>query len=218
MFAIPPVADRVQTTLGYIEAAKDTNVHFILLLSSMTAEKEGLLMGDQYRIMEEGLKNSGIPYCIIRCTQFMENHFADAESIKKTETFSHPVSPDARFNPISIDDISKVAATILAAHSQHKGKTYFLCGPRPISMTYVTQQHDKIFKREVKFIQCDEESAMKIYEERGYPDWMARGYIQMWNMINEGKFRTSSHDAANIMGEQPMSFHQFLENNKLSFI
>jgi len=77
MFLIPPNSEnRVEVCKFLISQAQLAGVNFIVLQSMLIANNRKLMFGKQFGLIEDCLKESGIPYCILRTNLFMENCLA----------------------------------------------------------------------------------------------------------------------------------------------
>ncbi len=60
------------------------------------------------QIIEDHVKGLGLPYCILRLPTFIDNNYANADSIKAQGKIYSPQNPTAKFTPIAVSDIGEV--------------------------------------------------------------------------------------------------------------
>jgi len=204
----PPGDNRVNISIGYIEAAKKAGVKFLSLLSVACVGMDDILFGHQFSIIEWFMKKSGIPYCSLRCTMFMENQYGNIGSVKGGSAFYYPVNGDMPFSHVAVSDIGACQAKIVQEYSKHKNTTYVLSGEF-LTMNELAAVYTKVLGKDVKFYQATEEQAITAMTAM-FPEWQARGIVELWNMVDKGTCSRRC-DVERILGHGTRtSTHKFL--------
>jgi uncharacterized protein YbjT (DUF2867 family) len=123
------------STEHLVSAAKAAGVSHFVALSIVGIDRiEGSGYMRAKRAQEQLIEASGLPYTLVRATQFFE--FLDAIADAATEGESVYVST-ARFQPIAADDVVDVLAGV--ATSEPKNGIVDLAGPEAMSMAKFIQ-------------------------------------------------------------------------------
>lgn len=162
LFLIPPNQGRVEVGKAYTRAAKEAGIKYILLLSISAIGKRDVLFAREFGEIEDCIRASWIRASFLRAGFFTDNLLADAATVKRGKEFYHLADPDARFNPITVLDISLLASSLLTKYlgpkegglQQHQGHNpdiYYLSGPQPITMTEVAKIFSKVIPASFSF-------------------------------------------------------------------
>ena len=82
----PGVENRAAITINAANASKEANVGHLVVVSAITTDVKDTVFGRQFTEIESHLKKLGLPYTILRLPLFIDNFWADAETIKKQST------------------------------------------------------------------------------------------------------------------------------------
>lgn len=123
------------STRNLLSAAEAAGVAHFIALSVVGADRirdSGYLRAK--RVQEELIEAGGVPYTILRATQFFE--FLDAIAGGGAPADVVPLSP-ARFQPVAADDVAATLATIVVAAP--KNGALELAGPEASSLAAFVQ-------------------------------------------------------------------------------
>jgi uncharacterized protein YbjT (DUF2867 family) len=159
-------------TLGAtLELVKKAGVRYVVALSG----------GAHWQEHTDTIAASGLVNTQLGPGEFLENFAIWSEPIKATRTVREPY-PDVVEAPISMDDIARVAATLLVkSESTHYGQSYELTGPQALTRAQIAEQIGVGIGVGVTFEQCsraEAEEALRTMmgDEVGwYLDLMADG-------------------------------------------
>ncbi|MFJ8858733.1 NAD(P)H-binding protein [Streptomyces sp. NPDC102451] len=133
-----------------VEAARLAGVEHVVLVSSITAQTHPHLGPAQENLeVEQLLKDSGMAWTILRPTQFASNTLMWAAAVRGHETVHAPY-PDTALPTIHPADIASVARVALTEPG-HRGRTYALTGPEPVSARHQAEAIAAALGREVPF-------------------------------------------------------------------
>ena len=98
---VPGNKSGISLTINGIQAAKEADVKFVLLLSVLPTGMDEATYETEFAPVKEEIEKSGIDYAVVRL----------------------PLEADT---PVAVGDVGKESAKILAHPSKHAGKTYNL--------------------------------------------------------------------------------------------
>jgi uncharacterized protein YbjT (DUF2867 family) len=154
-----------------LELVKKAGVDYVVALSG----------GAHWQEHTDAIAASGVVNTQLGPGEFLENFAIWSEPIKATRTVREPY-PDVVEAPISMDDIARVAATLLVkAEPSHYGQSYELTGPEALTRAQIAHQIGVGIGADVTFEQCsraEAEEALRpmMGDEAGwYLDLMADG-------------------------------------------
>jgi len=210
---LPTAENREEITKNFISAAKASGtVKHAVVLSVLSAGNETSIFGRQFGAVESLWKASGIAWTICRLPLFLENNYANIDSIKSTNAFYYPARPDSKYSYISTDDVGVAFAAIAAAPEKHVNQIYRLNGPDLSSNEEVAKIYSEVLGREIKFVQVPDEAAVDAVTKAGFPKWAAEGLVELWHLIDardEGQAALYG-DYQKITGTTGTSTKQFL--------
>lgn len=124
---LAPLPSTVQATLELAQAA---GVEYLVALSG----------GAHWQPQADAVTASPIPHTQLGAGEFLDNYAFWAEQIRTARTVREPY-PDVVQAPVSMDDIARVAAALLAEpDSSHLSRMYELTGPQAMTRAQIAQQ------------------------------------------------------------------------------
>ncbi|MFM9370520.1 SDR family oxidoreductase [Streptomyces sp. Da 82-17] len=141
-----------------VEAALEAGVEHIVLVSSITVQSHPHLGPAQENLAVERLvKASGADWTVLRPTQFASNSLMWAESIRAHEPVHAPYAdiPLPTVHPADIAAVARVALT----EPGHRGRTYALTGPEPVTARQQVGAIAAALGRDVPFVEVDRRDA-----------------------------------------------------------
>ena len=161
------------------------------------------------------LRDSGLPYSIIKPTFYMQNLMMASGSIK-TEGKIYWDWAEGKVGMVDVRDIAASAAGALAGKAEI-GKEYILTGPEAISMHDVADSFATVLGREIHYVPVPHEASKQAMLAMGFPDFIVDGYIE----LNDGfsrNFANRTTDSVSVLsGKAPRSFNDFVRDFKEAF-
>ncbi len=152
------LVSRLGSDADILEAARQAGVEHVVLVSSITVQTHPHLgpAGENLAV-EELLKASGMAWTILRPTQFASNALMWAASIRGHETVRAPYAETAlpTIHPADIASVARVALT----EPGHRGRTYALTGPEPVTARRQVEAIAAALGREVSFAEISRRQA-----------------------------------------------------------
>jgi uncharacterized protein YbjT (DUF2867 family) len=168
---LAPLPETLDVTL---DLAKRAGVQYIVALSG----------GAHWQEHSDTISASGLVHTQLGPGEFLENFAIWSAPIKATRTVREP-HPGVVEAPISMDDIARVAAALLAKPDEsHYSQMYELTGPEALSRARIAEQIGAGIGVDVSFEQCSREEAEEALravmgdEVTWYLDLMAEGLGQ----------------------------------------
>ena len=159
------------TLAATLDLVKKAGVEYVVALSG----------GAHWQAHSDTIAASGVVNTQLGPGEFLENFAMWSEPIKATRTVREPY-PSVVEAPISMDDIARVAATLLVKPERsHYGRSYELTGPEALTRAQIAEQIGVGIGVDVTFEQCsraEAEEALRpiMGDEVGwYLDLMAEG-------------------------------------------
>lgn len=143
---LAPLPETLRVTL---ELARKAGVQYLVALSG----------GAHWQQHTDTIAASGLVNTQLGPGEFLENFAIWSEPIKATRTVREPY-PDVVEAPISMDDIARVAATLLAKPEQrHYDQMYELTGPEALTRADIAKQIGVGIDVDVAFERCSRAEA-----------------------------------------------------------
>ncbi|WP_330334299.1 NAD(P)H-binding protein [Streptomyces sp. NBC_00536] len=144
------LVSRLGSDADILEAAGRAGVEHVVLVSSITVQTHPHLgPAAENLAVEELLKASGMAWTILRPTQFASNTLMWAASVRGHGTVHAPY-PETALPTIHPADIASVARVALTEPG-HRGRTYALTGPEPVTARQQVEAIAVAVGREVPF-------------------------------------------------------------------
>ncbi|MFE5894753.1 NAD(P)H-binding protein [Streptomyces sp. NPDC056462] len=152
------LVSRLGSDADILEAARLANVEHVVLVSSITVQTHPHLgpAGENLAV-ERLLQDSGLAWTILRPTQFASNALMWAASIRDRETVRAPYA-DTGLPTIHPADIASVARVALTEPG-HRGRTYALTGPEPVTARQQVEAIAAALGRDVPFTEISRQEA-----------------------------------------------------------
>lgn len=216
VFIIPGnVENRAQHAKNAIDAAKAAgSVKQVVLYSVVGAEWEAILFARQFREAEKYLEASSLPWTHLRTIWFQENFLGWAEGVKQGN-FYFGVR-DGQFAPLNVKDIGEIAANILTTNG-HAGKAYNITGPELLTGQGIADIFSKVTRHNVAYVSPSEEATLESLLGSGWPEWQARGVLELFEVFASNQAAVVSPDGESILGRPLTKLADYLETNKALF-
>lgn len=165
------LAPVLETVTEVVELARQAGVGRIVDLS-----------GDEttdWQPIARAVEKSGVPWTHLYAGEFMENTTMWAEQVRTTGTVREPY-PESANAPIAMDDIARVAATILTQDG-HDGIAYPLTGPETLTRAERVRQLAAALGRDLSFeTESRQETIDRLHPAMGeFAEWYVDGLAAM---------------------------------------
>jgi uncharacterized protein YbjT (DUF2867 family) len=198
-----------------IDAARKAGVSLLVRSSILGADPGSVArLIRHHGISDIYLRNSGVPYTIIRPNFYMHNVTVGwPPTIDAAGNYYAPAGDAA----ISMTDARDVAAVAVAAltGSGHGGQIYDLTGPESLTHADACDKLGKRLGRTVRYVPVDDSVAQNAMLGAGMREWFVDALIELYR-----EYRRSGPDGyagqvhptvAKITGEEPRTLEQALD-------
>ena len=218
VFMITPFSDnQVEIGKQLVDAAQQAGVQQVVRLSVAGADAEpGIQLGRWHRLVEDYLKQSGVPYTLLRPGSFMQNFINfNGDSIRQEGKFYMPVG-EGRVSYIDVRDIAAVAATVLTAPvAAHQGQTYTLSGPGAVSNFDVAAAISQATGRVVSYVDVPEEAAAQAMAQA--PAWLRDSMLELQRLYKAGYAAEVSPAVEQLTQRRPRPIERFAQDHRQQF-
>jgi len=197
--------------INAIGAAKRVDSPHIVRLSAgkPTSDASPEYTGHHSRVEEE-LKNSGLPYTIIKPNFLMQNTMLAAQTVISDDAVYLPFS-DSKIGMVDVRDIGEAVVKVLTSDG-HENKIYRLTGPASISMHDVAADLSQALGKEVNYVAVPLEAAQEAMLSMGMPEWVAKAYTEYFKMYSAGWGDYTTHDIEQLTGHPARSYQTFVQD------
>ncbi|MGH3855662.1 MAG: NmrA family NAD(P)-binding protein [Pseudonocardiaceae bacterium] len=203
--------------LNVIQSAVRAGVGHVVKISAGSASADSpIARRREHAQIEDALTGSGLNYTLLRPNVYMQNIFALAPMIAKTDGFasSHGAG---RLGMIDARDVAAVAAKIAASPATHRGKTYPLTGPELLSYVDVGAVLSKVLDRPITYRELSFEEDREAMIRAGLPEPIAEMNAQAFRLVAAGGSAWLTEDVPSVLGRPARSFEQFATDYATAF-
>ncbi|MFW6184163.1 MAG: SDR family oxidoreductase [Chloroflexota bacterium] len=194
-----------QQAKNVIQAAQEAGDPHIVRHSMWGSENSRIIQ--QGLAAEEALKESGLPWTILKPTFFMQNLMLSAQTVAEDGMLYWDLG-DAELAMIDIRDVADAAFATLTG-SGHQGKSYILTGPEAVSLHDTADAFSDVLNEDVNYVAVPHEASLEAMLDMGFPEWIARGYGELMEGFLEGFAEQPTDDVQQLTGHPPRSIHDF---------
>jgi NAD(P)H dehydrogenase (quinone) len=174
-------------------------------------------VGRGHFAVEEAMKKSGLAWAILRPGLFMQNTLAQAQLIKNDSKMALPFAPELPLGFIDTRDAGAVGAHVVRDPGKFAGKDIEYSGRRS---TYADFARDfsEVLGKPVTYIGVTFEQAEQALKARGLPDWLIGHQLTIARLAANGGFSAeNTQPIKDILGREPITTRQFVEDHKKAF-
>ena len=178
------IGQRTKQHTNIIHAAKQAGVQWIVYTSLLHADKSTLSLAGEHLATEEALKESGIPYTLLRNGWYTENYTASIAGALAAGAFVGSAG-DGKISSAPRMDFAEAAAIVLTSEG-HAGKVYELAGDQYYTLKDLAAEISKQTGKELPYQNLPESEYARILKSIGLPETFALA-IAGWDV-------SASHD------------------------
>jgi uncharacterized protein YbjT (DUF2867 family) len=194
-----------QQAINVIQAAQEAGGPHIVRHSMWGSENSRIIQ--QGLAVEAALKESGLPWTILKPTFFMQNLMLSAQTVAEDGMLYWDLG-DAELAMIDIRDVADSAFAALTG-SGHEGKNYILTGPEAVSLHDVADVFSDVLDKDVNYVAVPHEASLEMMVGMGFPEWIARGYGELMEGFIEGFAERPTDGVEQLTGRRPRSIEDF---------
>ena len=166
------VGKRAEQHRNIVDAAKKTGVKWIVYTSLLHADTSTLDLAEEHRETEKTLKDSGIPFTILRNGWYTENYAGSIPGAVTGGAFLGSVGA-GKISSASRTDFADAAVAVITG-TGHEGKTYELAGDEAYTLSDLAAEISRQTGKNIPYKNLPEHEYVKALQGFGLPDGVAR--------------------------------------------
>ncbi len=198
LISLSEVGKRASQHKNVIEAAKSAGIGFVAYTSILNAETGGMALAEEHLATEVALRESGLPYAILRNGWYSENIAGvAAQSIALGQHFG--AAGAGRFSTASRDDYAEAAAKLLAGEG-HQGKVFELGGDTSFALSEFASLLSEMSGKPIEYVDLPEAGYKDALIGAGLPAGLAEILADSDAKAAHGALETQSDDLSKLIG------------------
>jgi uncharacterized protein YbjT (DUF2867 family) len=212
LFLVTPIArEQVEYARRMIDRSLSCGVEHIVTLSIMGSELEpGTQITRWHRRIERYLEQSGIAFTILKPNMYMQNFL---RFMQPSGGFLFLPLNSAKVSYVDARDVAAVAEKTIIDNVNHVNKIYEITGPYALTLENVAEVISRVTDHHVGYIPLQEETALHVMESIGFPLWIARVLIELYQQQRMGHNEHVSNTLVEIIGRKPLPFEIFAHDH-----
>ncbi|WP_030435700.1 NmrA family transcriptional regulator [Actinoplanes subtropicus] len=194
--AFPGAAESIA---AFARLAGDAGVRRLVLLSGRGEEEA--------ERSERGVRESGLEWTVVRSTWFAQD-FTEHFLLPPVLAGVIPLPTDAPEPFVDLADVADVVVAALTADG-HRGRTYELTGPRPVTFTEAADLIAAASGRPVRFARVTTEECAARMTAEGVPPGEAAELAALFERILDGRNAHPTDDVKRVTGHEARDFRDF---------
>jgi uncharacterized protein YbjT (DUF2867 family) len=200
--------------LAFIEAAKKAGVKHLVMISSGGVSR-GVGAGPVHEPSEKALQASGVPWTILRPSEFMTNVFWLRETIVGQGAI-YRATGEGKSAFIHPHDIAAAAAKVLTS-SGHTGKIYELTGPAALSAAEVAAHVAAASGRNVRHVDIPVSVAREEMVKMHFPPMLVDSVSRFYESVKNGHEAKIEPGLQQLIGNTGRTFESWVKENAAAF-
>ena len=200
------VGKRATQHQNVIDAAKKNGVKWIVYTSLLHADKSTISLAGEHLETEAALKQSGIPFTILRNGWYTENYGGTIPGAIAGGALLGSAG-DGKISAASRKDYADAVVTVLTTDG-HQGKVYELAGDEVFTLTDLAAEISKQSGKTIPYKNLPEDEYAAILTNFGLPAGLA-GAIAGWDVsISKGDLFDGNKQLSSLIGRPTTSIHE----------
>ncbi len=197
------VGHRIPQHQAVVDSAKHAGAKLLVYTSILCADTSALVLSQEHRATEEYIRNSGIPFVILRNGWYLENQ-TGALAPAITHGAILGAAGNGRFAAAARADYAGAAVTVLTADG-HAGKTYELGGDVPYTLTELAAEVSKQTGKTIAYHDLPQKQYAEALVGFGLPEILAEAVADAEAGAAKGALDSTSHDLNQLLGRPTTS-------------
>ena len=219
VYHIGPTVHPAERAMGFamVDAARAAGVRHFVFSSVLHAITTDLVQHEIKRDIEEHLLSSGLAFTILQPANYMLPH--RLVSVFEQDVFRLSWSLDRRQSMVDLEDVTDVAASVLADPERHAAATYELVGPGHFTAHDIGRALSDVLGREIGVEEIDMNAFIRarLGPEQGDNAYQARVLRAIGARYSSHDFLGNPNVLAWLLGRPPTSFEDFVRREHQAF-
>ena len=208
----PQISDTEKYFKPLIEVAGEVGIKHIIFLSVQGVEKSTII---PHHKIEKLIVDSNISYTFLRPAYFMQNFLGNLHQDLAVNKRIFLPAGNAQFTLVDVRDIGNVAAEIIVNATQHLNKSYELTNTEQLTFAEMATQLSNGLGTKITY---ESPNLLKFYwtkRKEKIPFMLIMVLIMLHYFPRFQKPPNITDNIKKITGNEPISFRQFIKDNKL---
>ncbi len=203
------IGKRAEQHANVIKSARQAGVKWIVYTSILHADHTSISLAGEHLETEKALKESGIPYTIMRNGWYTENYTGSIPGAIAGGAFIGSAG-DGKISSAARADFAEAAAVVLTGNG-HQGKIYELAGDSAYTLTDLTKELSRQTGKDIPFKNLPEAEYANILISFGLPEGIAQA-IAGWDVsVSKGDLFDESHTLSKLIGRPTTPLSKTIE-------
>lgn len=208
------IGQRASQHRNVIASARQAGIKWIVYTSLLHADTSTLSLAGEHLETEKALKESGIPYTILRNGWYTENYTNSIPGALAGGSFLGSAG-DGKISSAARVDFAEAAAVVLTS-SGHQGKTYELAGDKAYTLTDLAKELSVQTGKDIPYKNLPETEYATILKSFGIPEGYAFA-IASWDVsVSKGDLFDDSLTLSKLIGQPTTSLSKTIEKTLLA--
>lgn len=194
-----PGPQRVQQHRNAIEAAREAGAGLVAYTSIVNAATSTLRMAEDHQATEALLRESGVPFTLLRNSWYTENYTARLPALLEQGTV-YGSAGDGRVSAATRADYAAAAAAVLMT-SGHENRVYELGGDEAFTLTELATEITAQSGTIVRYVNLPEQQYASVLAANGLPQPYAEILADADRGLSQGELQTRSGDLRRLLGQ-----------------
>ncbi|TDO01448.1 SDR family oxidoreductase [Sunxiuqinia elliptica] len=192
------IGKRITQHTNVIEAVKSAGVKFIAYTSLLKADTSTLGLAGEHCATEEMLKESSIPFVLLRNGWYTENYTTSLPDIVAMGTL-YGSSGDGKISSVTREDLAEAAAIVLTTDGQ-EGKVYELAADEAFTMSDLAAEVSRQTEKDIPYVNLPVEEYAQALANSGMPEGLAQFLAGTHVSTEKGDLFDDRHQLSKLLG------------------
>lgn len=200
------IGKRTAQHKNIIEAAKKAGIKWIVYTSLLHADTSSLSLAGEHRAAEADLKESGIPFTVLRNGWYTENYTSSIPGALAGGAFLGSAA-DGRISAAARKDYAEAAAAVLTTEG-HQGKIYELAGDEAFTLSDLAAEISRQTGKNIPYKNLPETEYAALLVSFGVPGGLAEAIAGWDASASKGSLFDNSRQLSKLIGHSTTPLSQ----------
>ncbi len=192
------VGQRTEQHKNVIDTASIAGIKLIAYTSLLRADTSTLSLAAEHLATEKMLKESGIPYVILRHGWYTENYLGSLAQTIESGTLIG-ASGEGKISSATREDYAEADVKVLVTEG-HEGKTYELAGDESFTMSDLAIEIGKQTGKNITYNNLTVDELAKILSQTGMPEGVAQFFAGTHASTEKGDLYDDTKGLSTLIG------------------
>lgn len=192
------VGQRARQHANVIAAAKKAGIQWIVYTSLLHADRSSLSLAGEHLMTEAALKESGIPYTLLRNSWYTENYTASVPGAVASGAFLGSAGAGKISSAVRAD-YAEAAVNVITGEG-HQGKVYELAGDEAYTLADLAAEISGQTGKNIPYIDLSESEYADKLKSFGLPEAMAEAFAGWDTGASKGDLFDDGQQLSKLIG------------------